>query len=167
MGSYFLIRDEFMQKKKKNLMRAAAAVMTAGLALGLSACGSGSGQSVADACKIVETEMEAVTAEVNTALSGALGGGDADPAAAFDPLVAGLEKASSQVTNTEVKAVTDDMTKIIKDLAASMADLDLSNLDATDTAAMEKLEAFTATMEEQGDAMQTAGEAIDKLCGAK
>lgn len=152
---------------KKHAVRFTGLVATAGLAMSLAACGGS--QSVADACKIVETEMETVSAEMQTALTGAMSGGDADIAGAFDPIVAGLDKVLKDVSNTEVKAATEGMRDVVADFAKSMGDMgvDFSDPEAlADPATMEKLEAFTEKMETQGAELQAAGEKLDKLCPA-
>ena len=153
---------------KKHTVRFTGLIATAGLALSLAACGGG--QSVADACKIVETEMESVSAEMQTALTESMSGGDADIAGAFDPIVGGLDKVLKDVSNAEVKEATEGMRNVVADFAKSMGDMgvDFSDPEAlADPATMEKLEEFSAKMETQSADLEAAGEKLDKLCNVK
>lgn len=125
--------------------------------------GDGGGQSIADACKIVEGEMETVNAEMQTALTESMSG-EGDIAGAFDPIVGGLDKALKDISNAEVKTATEGMRNVVADFAKTMSGLDL---DFEDPAAMEKMEEITAKLETQTADLQAAGEKLDKLCNVK
>ena len=151
---------------KKHIFRFSGLVATAGLAFSLAACG-GSSQSVAEACEILETEMNSVNEEMEAALGEAMSGEDGDMAAAFDPIVNGLEAATAKISNDEVKAAAQGFSATVKDFSTSMASINVADLDLTDPAAMEELEKFTEVVTVKGEELEASSQKIATLCDAK
>ena len=151
---------------KKHIFRFSGLVATAGLAFSLAACGSNS-QSVAEACEILETELNSVNEEMEAALGEAMTGEDGDMAAAFDPIVNGLEAATAKISNDEVKAAAQGFSATVKDFSTSMASINVADLDLTDPAAMEELEKFTEVVTVKGEELEASSQKIATLCDAK
>lgn len=145
--------------------RAAVAGATLFLALGLSACSAGGNadgkaseapktQTVAEACDLIETEMNAVGSDVQSAMSNAA----TDPSeaiAALKTVSDKLKETSVKVQNADVKKVVDPMVDAFGRLGAAMEKI--TGDPATATEALTEIQAVA------GD-IQTVGADYGKVC---
>ena len=165
-----------MNKTIVTRLSGAAAVIV--LATTLSACAGG--QSVAEACKIAQDELatasSTISSDLSSSVSKAATGENVDFGALFQPVMDGLTAAQSKVTNADVKApltaFTDEFSSFIQTLEGFEMP-DVSKIDPTDAAAMEKLQAAQEKAQEISTKSQEAstklGEQAKKLqsvCGA-
>ncbi|MFF5624506.1 hypothetical protein [Microbacterium sp. LWH10-1.2] len=120
------------------------------IAVGLTGC-SGGGQSVADACKLINDKGQEISTEAQTAMTEAA----TDPKAAAEAL-AGVndefQKLAEKVTNTEVKPVFDKFTDAYSDLATLMKDV--AEDPSSAAKATEKLTASSTAIQESGLKLQ-------------
>ncbi|OZB85356.1 hypothetical protein [Microbacterium sp. 13-71-7] len=146
---------------KATLTRIGGLAAAIALTATMTACSGG--QSVADACKIANGEMNkatsSISSDVNSAMQQATQGDKVDFAAIFAPVQKGLEEAGKKVTNESVKAPLtafatefDGFVKVFDGFEMP----DLKNLDATDPAAMDKLKAAQDKAQEISTKAQAA-----------
>ncbi|MBK0420786.1 hypothetical protein JD292_01645 [Leucobacter sp. CSA2] len=166
----------------KSVRRIGAVLATFGLAAALVSCSGG--QSVADACKITNDQMESVVTKsqsnVNAELQKATQGEDADIKGAFEPVTKAIKDAQTKVTNEEVKKPLDTFAKEYNSFIDSVEGVDfkqfadLKNLDPTDPNAMEKAKAVQETaqklqkdMTDHATKIQDAGNKLTEVCKTK
>ncbi|VXB66798.1 conserved exported hypothetical protein [Microbacterium sp. 8M] len=136
---------------------AAAIVLTATM----TACSGG--QSVADACKVANTEMNkatsSISSDVNSAMQKATAGEKVDFAGLFAPVLEGLDAADKKITNESVKKPLEAFSAEYKNFVTVFDGFempDLKNLDATDPATMDKLTEAQNKMKDVSTKVQDA-----------
>ncbi|WP_416442417.1 hypothetical protein AB3K78_08680 [Leucobacter sp. HNU] len=164
--------------KKAILPRIGGIAAAIALTVSMAACAGG--QSVADACKIANDEMtkatSSINSDVNAAMQKATQGEKVDFAEIFKPVTEGLDKATSKVTNEKVKKPLDAFATEYKNFTKSFEGFempDMKNIDASDPAAMEKLQQASEKAQEISKNAQAAstklvdqGKKIQEVCNA-
>ncbi|MBS1698425.1 MAG: hypothetical protein JST25_08515 [Actinobacteria bacterium] len=161
---------------KATLTRIGGVAAAIALTATMTACSGG--QSVADACKIANTEMTAATSsissDVNSAMQKATQGEKVDFAEIFAPVQKGLEEAGKKVTNETVKApltaFATEFNGFVK-VFDGFEMPDLKNIDATDPAVMDKIEQAQKKAQEISTKAQDAstklteqGKKLQEIC---
>ena len=140
-------------------MRTAAksTIFVASLALAVGALtGCSGGQSVADACKVIADEGQALTSTMNDAMTSA----SSDPGAAAKALEEAkgkLDGLGEKITNGEVKPVYDDFLEAYGDITEVVSDIAEDPANAAD--AMTKITDASKKIQDSTKKMQD-------LCGA-
>jgi len=161
---------------KSTLTRIGGLAAAIALTATMTACSGG--QSVADACKIANTEMtkatSSVSSDVSSAMQKATTGEKVDFAEIFAPVQKGLEEAGKKVTNETVKApltaFATEFNGFVK-VFDGFEMPDMKNIDATDPAAMDKLKEAQTKVEEISTKAQDAsaklteqGKKLQEIC---
>ena len=161
---------------KATLTRIGGLAAAIALTATMTACSGG--QSVADACKIANTEMNkatsSISSDVNAAMQQATQGEKVDFAEIFAPVQKGLEEAGKKVTNEAVKApltaFATEFNGFVK-VFDGFEMPDMKNIDATDPAAMDKLKEAQTKVEEISTKAQDAsaklteqGKKLQEIC---
>lgn len=164
--------------KKAILPRIGGIAAAIALTVSMAACAGG--QSVADACKIANDEMNKATSSIqsdtSSALQKATQGEKVDFAGVFKPISESLAKVNDKVTNEEVKkplkAFTDEFNTFVKTFDG-LEIPDVSKLDATDPAAMQKLQDaqkqlqdVSTKMQESSTKLTEQGKKLQSVCNA-
>ncbi|WP_029150367.1 hypothetical protein [Microbacterium indicum] len=137
---------------------AGAAAVLALVPAALAACSGG--QSVEEACGLIQDEATSVSSELSSAMTSALDGSGENPLAAANER---MQAVGEQVTNEEVKAEFDTVLTAFD--AATGVFGQLADLDPTDTEAMADLESATGDLQNLGEDLTTAGASLQELCG--
>ena len=146
---------------KATLTRIGGVAAAIALAATMTACSGG--QSVADACKIANTEMTKATSSISSDLNGAMQkattGEKVDFASIFAPVEKGLDEAGKKITNETVKKPLDAFTAEFKGFVKVFDGFeipDMKNIDATDPAAMDKITEAQTKLQEMSTKAQDA-----------
>ncbi|MBL3686453.1 hypothetical protein D3248_05735 [Leucobacter zeae] len=160
---------------QKTLLKIAGALGAATLALTLASCSGG--QSVADACKIANTEISkassSMQSDLSAAMQGMTSGETPDFNALFDPILEGLDSAEKKVTNEEVKKPLSTFTSQYRDFAKSLEGFempDMSSIDPTDSAAVaeatEGMQELSTKITEDSSKLMESGQKLQEVCNA-
>ncbi|WP_417555265.1 hypothetical protein [Microbacterium sp.] len=136
----------------------AVAITTIALAVGLSACSGG--QSVADACKVINTEGQKIISDSNSAM----GDVASDPSAAAKTLksISGqMKDLGKKVTNADVKKAWDGLVTSYDGFSEL---IDTVAGDPSILTDQDKAADFSTKVQDSAKTLTEKGNALDKLC---
>lgn len=146
---------------KATLTRIGGVAAAIALAATMTACSGG--QSVADACKVAQDEMQKATSsmssDVNDAMQKATAGEKVDFAGLFAPVLESLDAADKKITNESVKKPLEAFSAEYKSFVKVFDGFeipDVKSIDATDPAAMDKLTEAQNKMKDVSTKVQDA-----------
>jgi len=146
---------------KATLTRIGGLAAAIALTATMTACSGG--QSVADACKIAQDEIQKATSnissDVNSAMQKATSGEKVDFAGLFAPILEGLDTADKKITNESVKKPLEGFSAEYKSFVKVFDGFempDLKSIDPTDPAAMDKLTEAQTKMKDVSTKVQDA-----------
>ena len=160
---------------QKTLLKISGALGAAALTLTLASCSGG--QSVADACKIANSEISKASSSMQSDLSSAMQGMGAgetpDFNGMFEPILKGLDSAEEKVTNEKVKEPLSTFTSQYRDFAKSLEGFempDMSTIDTTDPEAVAKategMQELSTKITEDSSELMKSGQKLQEVCNA-